>query len=324
MSIHESQSPELSGKLPSPPNTASHHPGGQAYEATLQVIGEFKTVETFCRYFNWTKRPSQLEVGSNVHVFKDGIKPMWEDTANQDGGKWVLTVKKPDNELLDRCWMWLVLALIGEVLDEKDEVCGAVVSLKPRGHRIQLWTRSKSDVEGINSLGKRLIKLLEIEQEPGIQFEFQSHGGAPPAGSVSQSTKFISINNYAPPSSGSIRRASNIPMEVGNMGPPAVPAHRQSQGPLGFAGFANQLGDKLNNPRRGTADAQGGPASGWRGGSGLIRGFGGSGAGRNPNRDSGSFSHGSTPLSGSREGSRQGSRVGSRATSPEPPKEVSV
>ncbi|KAH8922722.1 hypothetical protein BT69DRAFT_216606 [Atractiella rhizophila] len=113
-------------------------------------------------------------------------------------------------------------------------------------------------------------------------------------------------------------------MEVGNMGPPAVPAHRQSQGPLGFAGFANQLGDKLNNPRRATGDAQGGPASGWRGGSGLIRGFGGSGTGRNPNRDSGSFSHGSTPLSGSREGSRQGSRVGSRATSPEPPKELNI
>ncbi len=60
-----------------PPNTATGE-----YEAGLQKVGEFDTVEAFCRYFNWLKPPSQLEKNSNYHLFKDGIKPMWEDPAN--------------------------------------------------------------------------------------------------------------------------------------------------------------------------------------------------------------------------------------------------
>jgi hypothetical protein len=30
-----------------------------------------------------------------------------------------------DLMVLDRCWEYLVFALVGEMLDEKDEVCGA-------------------------------------------------------------------------------------------------------------------------------------------------------------------------------------------------------
>ena len=56
--------------------------GTNSYGAGLSVVGEFETVENFCRYFNWLKPPSQLEAGSNYHLFKSGIKPMWEDAAN--------------------------------------------------------------------------------------------------------------------------------------------------------------------------------------------------------------------------------------------------
>lgn len=49
---------------------------------------------------------------------------MWEDKANANGGKWVLTMKSQP-QLLDRCWSWLAMALVGEELDEGDEICGA-------------------------------------------------------------------------------------------------------------------------------------------------------------------------------------------------------
>ncbi len=99
---------------------------------------------------------------------------------------------KSNPELLDRCWSWLAMALVGEELDERDEICGAgtlalqflvtsrdgsycssVVSLRTKLDRIQLWTRSKDDVERINSIGKRVVKLLDVATEPGIGFEFQ-------------------------------------------------------------------------------------------------------------------------------------------------------
>jgi translation initiation factor 4E len=142
------------------------------YEAGLTVIGEFDTVESFCRYFNWLKPPSKLERNSNYHLFKTGIKPMWEDEANANGGKWVLTMKN-NPALLDRCWSWLAMALVGEELEEGDEICGAVVSLRSKVDRIQVWTRSKEDVERLNGIGKKLVKLLDVSEADGIGLEFQ-------------------------------------------------------------------------------------------------------------------------------------------------------
>lgn len=67
-------------KFPTP--TSPDGADGHEYAAGLSTVGEFETVENFCRYFNWLKPPSQLETGSNYHLFKKGIKPMWEDAAN--------------------------------------------------------------------------------------------------------------------------------------------------------------------------------------------------------------------------------------------------
>ena len=155
-----------------PPFSATHPPESTEYEAGLTVIGEFDTVEEFCRYFNWLKPPSKLEKNSNYHIFKSGIKPMWEDPANANGGKWVLTMKN-NPALLDRCWNWLAMALVGEELEEGDEICGAVVSLRSKVDRIQVWTRGKDDVEKLNGIGKRLIKLLDVSEADNIGLEFQ-------------------------------------------------------------------------------------------------------------------------------------------------------
>jgi len=174
---------------PDPPFSASHPPESTEYEAGLTVIGEFATVEEFCRYFNWLKPPSLLEKNSNYHIFKSGIKPMWEDPANASGGKWVLTMKN-NPTLLDRCWNWLAMALVGEELEDGDEICGAVVSLRTKVDRIQLWTRSKDDVDRLNGIGKKLVKLLDISEADNIGLEFQYNSDdRPPL------NKFLSIQN---------------------------------------------------------------------------------------------------------------------------------
>ncbi|KAG0018286.1 hypothetical protein BGZ80_007360 [Entomortierella chlamydospora] len=55
----------------------------------------------------------------------DGIKPMWEDPANANGGRWIVTLLNKNPELLDRCWIELAYALVGEQLDAGDDICGA-------------------------------------------------------------------------------------------------------------------------------------------------------------------------------------------------------
>ena len=84
----------------------------------------------------------------------------------------MLTMKN-NQALLDQCWQWLTMALVGEELDEGDEICGAVVSLCSEVDCIQLWTRSKEDVEKVNGMRRKFVKLLDVSEVDNIGLEFQ-------------------------------------------------------------------------------------------------------------------------------------------------------
>ncbi|KAI0316839.1 translation initiation factor eIF 4e-like domain-containing protein [Amylostereum chailletii] len=190
------------------------------YEAGLTTIGEFDTVESFCRYFNWLKPPSKLERNSNYHLFKSGIKPMWEDDANANGGKWVLTMKN-NPALLDRSWQWLTMALVGEELDEGDEICGAVVSLRSKVDRIQLWLRSKEDVAKINGIGKKFVKLLDVSEADGIGFEFQYNTEDRPQPNRFLSIQAVPVSGFRPSFHGKPGGAPS-PTPISSIEPPVA------------------------------------------------------------------------------------------------------
>ncbi|KAF9902216.1 hypothetical protein EC991_005194 [Linnemannia zychae] len=141
------------------------------YENGLREMGTFTTVELFARYFNWIEKPHKIENSSDYHLFKDGIKPMWEDPANANGGRWIVTLLTKNSELLDRCWMELAYALVGEQLDLNDDICGAVLSRRTKADRLAVWVRDKDNVDAINGIGKRLIKFLDLRKE-SISLEF--------------------------------------------------------------------------------------------------------------------------------------------------------
>lgn len=163
---------------------------------------------------------------------------------------------KTQPELLDRSWAWLAMALVGEELDERDEICGAVVSLRTKLDRIQVWLRMKDDVERINQIGKKLVKLLDIEQEPGIGLEFQFNTDDRPT-----HTKFISIV---------ASQGSSFGRGRGGGGGPASAISETGDGPPSAAsGFGGGFGGGMGS--FGT-----GGAGGWRGGrlGGAGRGAG--------------------------------------------------
>lgn len=55
--------------------------------------------------------------------------------------------------------------------------CVPVVSVRHKIDRIQVWTRSKDNVEVLNSIAKKLDKLLDLGNEPTIGLEFQVSSG---------------------------------------------------------------------------------------------------------------------------------------------------
>jgi translation initiation factor 4E len=62
-----------------------------------------------CRLYNNIVVPSLIAPNSNYYLFKEGIKPAWEDSANAKGGKW--SVQLPRGKFsaeIDQYWLFTV------------------------------------------------------------------------------------------------------------------------------------------------------------------------------------------------------------------------
>jgi translation initiation factor 4E len=77
------------------------------WHENLKKLITFDTVEDFWGVYNNILKPSQISAGSNFHLFKAGIEPMWEDKANGEGGKWNINAPKI-KDVLDKMWLALV------------------------------------------------------------------------------------------------------------------------------------------------------------------------------------------------------------------------
>ncbi|XP_030036834.1 eukaryotic translation initiation factor 4E1 [Manduca sexta] len=142
----------------------------KTWEENLIELTTFDTVEDFWRLYHHIKLPSELRQGHDYAVFKQGIRPMWEDDANKMGGRWLVSLeKKQRNSDLDRFWLDVILLLIGEAFENSDEICGAVVNLRPRLDKIGIWTADASKQHANIEIGRKLKEQLGIHGKIGFQ-----------------------------------------------------------------------------------------------------------------------------------------------------------
>ena len=109
------------------------------YEKSTIPLARFSTVEAFWTVYTHLKRPSTLPSVSDYHIFRKGVRPVWEDEENKRGGKWIVRLKKG---VADRYWEDLLLAIVGDQFaDAGEEVCGAVLSVRSGEDVLSVWTR---------------------------------------------------------------------------------------------------------------------------------------------------------------------------------------
>jgi translation initiation factor 4E len=97
-------------------------------------------VDDFWTFYRHLKRPSELPHVTDYHFFKDGIRPIWEDDDNKNGGKWIIRLRK---DVANRYWEDLLLALIGDqFVDCGEEICGTVLSVRNGEDILSVWTRN--------------------------------------------------------------------------------------------------------------------------------------------------------------------------------------
>lgn len=111
----------------------------QDYEKSTQRIAQFSTVEEFWVVYTHLRRPNTLPHVSDYHIFRKGIRPVWEDKENKQGGKWNIRLKKG---VSTRYWEDLLLAIVGDQFgDNGDELCGAVLSIRGNEDVLSVWTK---------------------------------------------------------------------------------------------------------------------------------------------------------------------------------------
>lgn len=137
------------------------------YEKTLHAIAGFDSAEDFFKIYRHLKRPSALPLVSDYHIFKKGIRPVWEDEENKHGGKWIVRLKKG---VADRYWEDLLFAIIGDQFPEvSEEICGAILSVRNGEDILSIWTRTDRGV--VLKIRDILKRILGCPQETNVAWK---------------------------------------------------------------------------------------------------------------------------------------------------------
>ena len=72
-------------------------------------------------------------------MFKEGVRPEWEDEGNLGGGMWKMVIpNKLRAEQLDKMWLETLLSMIGEYYaDLGDLICGAYREFSKNNQNLQ-------------------------------------------------------------------------------------------------------------------------------------------------------------------------------------------
>ncbi|KAI1716688.1 eukaryotic initiation factor 4E domain-containing protein [Ditylenchus destructor] len=138
------------------------------YALFVQPVASFGSVEQFWSTYRHIKRPSDVAEKVDFHMFKEGVKPVWEDSANCKGGKWILRLKKG---LSSRIWENLLLAMIGEQFLVGEEICGAVCSVRNQEDIVSLWNRTADSPGVTNRIRDTLRRVLNLPVNAVLEYK---------------------------------------------------------------------------------------------------------------------------------------------------------
>ncbi|CAG7821342.1 unnamed protein product [Allacma fusca] len=147
-----------------------------SWEENLKVVKKVSMVEEFWLVYGNIKLASELRPGCSYFVFKDGLKPMWEDEGNRRGGRWLISFDRKNRSsvtALDDKWLELLLCLIGEAFDvDGEDICGAAVDVRLKFDKINIWTKNYDNKKRILRIGKIIKERLGLND---IQLTYEKH-----------------------------------------------------------------------------------------------------------------------------------------------------
>ncbi len=133
------------------------------YENQVKKLSTFSTIEDFWKIFQHLKKPDELNIGIEIDLFKNEIKPVWEEEVNKNGGKIALKLNKNFTSII---WEELIFAFIGGNFPDniKNEINGILISSKKEFNVLQIWFRDYN-FKIIKEIQYFIKNLLQIPKE---------------------------------------------------------------------------------------------------------------------------------------------------------------
>lgn len=149
-------------------------------EYKLNDVHTFATIEDFWRLFNNIVGVKDLIPNTDYLLFKQGIKPEWEDPKNNDGGKWVITLPLEaaiaNEGLEDSCeyaWNNIIYMMIGANIDQElyDIINGIIYSIRDKHHRISVWVSDNSEPSLLKKIGAKIREVSKFDKEHVLEYQ---------------------------------------------------------------------------------------------------------------------------------------------------------
>lgn len=144
----------------------------------LIELAHFGTIEEFWAIQQHIQIPSKLPLKNDYMMFKEGVRPEWEDEGNLGGGMWKMVIpNKLRAEQLDKMWLETLLSMIGEYYaDLGDLICGAYLQRRQREDRIQIWTTkgTEKQIKEIGRIFKQAVNLTDDSQMHYLRHDDQA------------------------------------------------------------------------------------------------------------------------------------------------------
>ena len=137
-------------------------------EHVMEPIADINTVEEFWAVYQYLVKPDEADFKTCYHFFQEGIKPIWEDEGNKNGGRWHIWLPKGQTNKL---WEDLLIHLIGNQFANSDDVCGVEVRIKPRGDSLSIWHKDASNEDEKNKIRDEFMQVLG-SSEVGIKVQY--------------------------------------------------------------------------------------------------------------------------------------------------------
>ncbi|KAL3480390.1 translation initiation factor eIF 4e-like domain-containing protein [Aspergillus californicus] len=149
-------------------NSTSVSTSAEDYDNRLYVLYEdVADIATFYRVYNnypWEKIPQR----DTMHIFRKGVKPVWEDPENRKGGSWRFRVPKRKAQAFFHEIAILCLANEFQAVLEKehDHVLGVSTSIRFNTHLISVWHKLGTNERSIKLLEQTILNRLSPNLRP--------------------------------------------------------------------------------------------------------------------------------------------------------------